>query len=87
MSLAGRVLGRKIIKGPDEFISAEIARIYYGINVSFISCSCVYCGHLNKGIAAPANGPCVPYYHQKNDKGAYAVPVLCDRCGKTFFVV
>jgi len=86
-SLAGRVLGRKIAKGSDESITSEIARIYYGINVSFISCSCVYCSHTNKGIAAPVNGPRVPYYHQENDKGAYAVPVLCDRCGKTFFVV
>lgn len=86
-SLAGRVLGYKITKGSDEFIFSEIARIYYGINVSFIPCSCVYCGHTNKGIAAPANGPRVPYYHQENDKGAYAVPVLCDKCGKDFFIV
>lgn len=86
-SLAGRVLGYKITKGSDEFIFSEIARIYYGINVSFIPCSCVYCGHTNKGIAAPANGPRVPYYHQKDDKGAYAVPVLCDKCGKDFFIV
>lgn len=86
-SLAGRVLGHKITKGSDESITSEIAKIYYGINVSFIPCSCVYCGHTNKGIAAPANGPRVPYYHQKDDKGAYAVPVLCDKCGKDFFIV
>ena len=86
-SLAGRVLGRRIAKGSDDMIHAQIAQIMYGITVSFIPCGCVYCGHLNRGIPAPPNGPMVPYYHQRDDKGAYAVPVLCDQCGKEFFVV
>ena len=86
-SIAGRVLGYKITKGSDDMISADIARTFYGINVSFISCVCSYCSHLNRGIASPPNGPMVPYYSQKNDKGAYAVPVLCDKCSKKFFVV
>ena len=86
-NLAGRVLGRKIAKGSNEMISAEISRVMYGINVSFIPCPCVYCGNFNRGIPAPPSGPMVPYYTQKDDKGAYAVPVLCDGCGKEFFVV
>jgi len=86
-SLAGRVLGRKVTKGYDGMIHAQIAQMKYGLSASFIPCSCVHCGHLNKGIAAPPNGPMVPYYHQSDDKGAYAVPVLCDKCGKEFFVV
>ena len=86
-SLAGRVLGRKIAKGSDDIIPAQIAQMMYGITVSFVPCMCVYCGHLNRGIAAPPNGPMIPYYCQEDDKGAYAVPVLCDKCGKEFFVV
>jgi tetratricopeptide (TPR) repeat protein len=86
-SLAGRVLGRKIAKGSDDMVHAEIARMMYGISASFLPCSCVHCGHLNRGIAAPPSGPMVAYYHQPDDKGAYAVPVLCDKCGKEFFVV
>jgi len=86
-NLAGRVLGRKIAKGSDEMIFAEIARLMYGINVSFIPSPCAYCGHFNRGIPAPPSGPMVPYYTQKDDKGAYAVTVLCEKCGKEFFVV
>ncbi len=86
-SLAGRVLGRKVSKGSDDMIHAQIAQMMYGISASFIPCSCVHCGHPNRGIATPPGGPMVPYYHQSDDKGAYAVPVLCDKCGKEFFVV
>lgn len=86
-SLAGRVLGRKIAKGSDGMTPPQIAQMLYGIVVSFIPSTCVYCGCLNRGIAAPPRSPWVPYYHQENDKGAYAVPVLCDKCGKEFFVV
>lgn len=86
-SLAGRVLGRKIAKGSDDMIHAEIGQMMYGISASFIPCSCVHCGHLNRGIAAPPGAPWVPYYHQTDDKGAYAIPVLCDHCGREFFVV
>ena len=86
-SLAGRVLGRKLAKGSDDMIHAENALIMYGFSASFIPCPCVHCGYFNRGIAAPPGGPMVPYYHQSDDKGAYAVPVLCDKCGKEFFVV
>jgi tetratricopeptide (TPR) repeat protein len=86
-SLAGRVLGRKVAKGSDDMIQAQIAQIVYGISASFIPCTCVHCGHLNRGIAAPPSGPMVPYYSQSDTKGAYAIPVLCDKCGKEFFVV
>ena len=86
-SLAGRALGRKMAKGSSDMIHAQIVQMMYGISASFIPCPCVHCGHPNHGIAAPPSGPMVPYYHQKDDKGAYAVPVLCDKCGKEFFVV
>ncbi len=85
--LAGRVLGRKLAKGLDHMIDSQISRMMYGLNVAFIPCACVFCGRLNKGIPAPPRGPMIPYYHQDNDKGAYAVSVLCDSCGKKFFVV
>ena len=58
----------------------------FGIPVSFIPCFCIHCGHLNRGIAAPPNAPVVGYYHQTDDKGVHTVPVLCDKCGKEFFV-
>ncbi|MEW6241251.1 MAG: hypothetical protein AB1564_10635 [Chloroflexota bacterium] len=85
-SLAGRVLGRRAARGSDETLPAQIAQMLYGITASFIPCPCVYCGHLNRGIAAPPRGPMAPYYHQEDDHGAYAIPVLCDKCGKEFFV-
>jgi tetratricopeptide (TPR) repeat protein len=86
-SLAGRVLGRKLAKGDDGMIHAEIGQMMYGISASFIPCPCFHCGANNKGIPAPPSGPWVPYYHQGDAEGAYAVPVLCDQCGKEFFVV
>jgi len=86
-SLAGRVLGRNAAKGSDEMIHAEISRMLYGLDLSFLPCPCVHCGRINRGIPAPPRAPWVPYYHQDNDRGAYAVPVLCDSCGKDFYVV
>lgn len=86
-SLAGRVLGRNAAKGSDDMIHAEIARMLYGLDLSFLPCPCVHCGKPNLGIPAPPKAPWVAYYHQDNDRGAYAVPVLCDGCGKEFFVV
>lgn len=86
-SLAGRVLGRKLAKGSHDVMPSQVTRMMYGISASFIPCPCVHCGHMNTGIPAPPNGPMVPYYHQADDKGAYAVPVICDKCGTEFFVV
>jgi tetratricopeptide (TPR) repeat protein len=88
-SLAGRVLSRKLMSARDSngYVRAPIVQQILGFSASFIPCACIYCGYLNAGIAAPPNGPVVPYYHQMDDKGAYAVPVLCDKCGKEFFVV
>lgn len=85
--LAGRVLGRTIAKGAIEMFPAEIARMKYGLDFSVIPCSCVHCGAMNLGIAAPPGARMVPYYHQEDDKGAYAIPVLCDKCSAEFFVV
>lgn len=85
--LAGRVLGRRIAKGLAEPISSDVPKMMYGLDISVIPCSCAYCGAMNIGIAAPPRGPAVPYYHQKDDKGAHAIPTRCDKCSKAFFVV
>jgi hypothetical protein len=86
-SLAGRVLGRYLAEGRQGMIDPDIAKMTFGLKVSFLPCGCDHCGKLNKGIPAPPNGGMVPYYSQKDNKGAYAVPVLCDKCGMEFFVV
>jgi hypothetical protein len=86
-SLAGRVLGRRAAKGSSDMVPPQVARLLFGISISFVPCLCVHCGHTNIGIPAPQNGPMVPYYHQQDNRGAYAVPVLCDKCGKEYFVV
>lgn len=85
-SLAARVLGRNITKGTDGVFHAKHTQMLYGIPIDFIPCSCVYCSNLNKGIPA-TGGAWAPYYAQKEGKGASATPVLCDQCGKEFFVV
>jgi len=85
--LAGRVLGRKAAKGPFDMIPVQVAQMLYGVSASFLPCPCAHCGHQNGGIAAPPNGPMVGYYGQRDAIGAYAVSVLCDKCGKDFFVV
>lgn len=86
-ALAARVLGRKLATLSDDAIPAEIAQLKYGLPMAFILCSCAHCGYFNKGIPAPPRGPVVPYYSQKKSGGAHSVPVLCDECGKEFFVV
>jgi len=86
-SLAGRVLGRKATRGLDDMIPAEIAQMLYGVSASFVTCACAHCGHPNKGIAAPPSGPMIPYYSESTQSGTYPIPVLCDKCGKEFFVV
>lgn len=87
-SLAGRVLGRRIVSGLDNMVRAETVQTLYGLDgVAFIPCSCAYCSYLNKGIATPRHGPSVPYYAQTDDEGTHAIPVLCDKCGREFFVV
>lgn len=85
-SLAGRVLGRKVAGASSEIVSAQSTQRWYGLAASFITSTCVHCGALNRGIPAPPSAPWVPYYHRANGDGAYVVPVLCDQCGKEFFV-
>ena len=85
-SLAGRVLGRQF-RSDIIMTNAETTQRMYGISASFIHCPCVHCNHRNRGIAAPPNSSTECFYTQRDDKGAYAVPVLCDRCSKKFFVV
>jgi len=85
--LAGRVLGRKLARGGAELIAPRSAELIYGLNCSVLPCSCVHCGFMNLGIAAPARGIEVPYYHQDNDKAAYSISVICDKCSRKFFVI
>ena len=86
-SLAGRVLGRGIVKRRDMEVEASEGMAYYGIPISFLSCPCVHCGHLNTGISGPPKALQTPYYHQSDPEGTYSVPVLCEKCGREFFVV
>jgi HEAT repeat protein len=85
--LAGRVLGTKMTGDlGTDMIEARLCQIMYGLDVAFVSCVCGACGAVNKGIPVPPRGPMIPYYGQEGDNGAYAVPVLCDRCGVVFHV-
>jgi len=76
-----------ITKNQHDIVPKEVVQPLFGIAVSYIACSCIYCGYLNRSIAAPQNSPIAGYYHQKNATGTFVVPVLCDKCGKNFFVV
>ena len=85
--LAGRVLGRKIDGGKEDMIHAQTAMIMFGVQVAFTPCVCGCCGKLNVGIPVPKNGLYIGFYGQTDNKrGAYALPVLCDYCGKEFFI-
>lgn len=84
--LAGRVLGRKIDGGKKDIIHAQTA-LMFGIKVAFTPCVCGHCGKLNVGIPVPEKGLYIGFYGQTDNKrGAYALPVLCDYCGKEFFI-
>lgn len=84
--LAGRVIGRKADMGKGVIVHAKIG-LAYGIQAAFTPCGCGHCGKLNSGIPVPEGGLYIPFHAQKNDKGAtYALPVLCDYCGKEFFI-
>ena len=85
--LAGRVLGSKMEADlKTDMIPAQMCQIMYGLDAAFISCVCGVCGAMNKGIPVPPRGPMVPYYGQSDDQGAYAIPVVCDKCGDVFYV-
>jgi hypothetical protein len=85
--LSGRVLGRKIDGGKGDMIHAQTAMIMFGVQVAFIPCVCGHCGKLNVGIPVPEKGLYIGFYGQTDNKrGAYALPVLCDYCGKEFFI-
>jgi tetratricopeptide (TPR) repeat protein len=85
--VAVRVLGRKMAKGMVMRIAARNVQLIYGLNISFIPCQCFHCHVMNFGIPAPPRGGDVPYYHQADENGVYAVPVVCDECSKEFYVV
>ena len=85
--LAGRVLGRKIDAGKQDMVHAQTSSIVFGINVAFTPCVCGHCGKLNVGIPVPEGGLYTPFYGQENDQNcAYSLPVICDHCGKEFFI-
>jgi hypothetical protein len=61
--------------------------MFFGIPVAFAPCVCGHCGEVNDGIPVPEKGLYIGYYGQKDtERGAYTLPVLCDFCGKTFFI-
>ena len=70
----------------NDMIDARVCQIMYGLDMAFVSCVCGSCGAMNKGIPVPPRGPMVPYYGQKDEHGAYAIPVHCDKCGVVFYV-
>ena len=85
--LAGRVLGRKIDAGSQKMIHAQTSMIMFGIQVAFTPCVCGHCDKLNVGIPVPEKGLYIGFYGQEDDKkGVYPLPVLCDYCGKEFFI-
>ena len=85
--LAGRVLGRKMDGGKEDMIPSQVAMMLYGVPIAFTPCVCGHCSKLNIGIPVPEKGLCIGFYGQKDDKqAAYALPVLCDYCGKKFFI-
>lgn len=44
-------------------------------------------GAQNIGIPVPERGLYIPFYGQSdNTRGVYTLPVLCDYCGKEFFI-
>jgi uncharacterized protein YegL len=88
--LAGRVLGRKsskMISQEHPMIHADNTRMFFGIPVAFAPCVCGHCGEVNDGIPVPEKGLYIGYYGQADkERGAYTLPVLCDFCGKTFYI-
>lgn len=85
--LAGRVLGRKIDAGKQDMVHAQTSSIMFGINVAFTPCVCGHCGKLNVGIPVPEGGLYSPFYGQQDDQNCvYSLPVICDNCGKEFFI-
>ncbi len=85
--LAGRVLGRKLDGGRQDMIPEQVTMLLFRVKIAFTPCVCGRCGELNVGIPVPEKGLYIGFYGQTDDKhGAYALPVLCDYCGKEFFI-
>ena len=82
-----RQIGRLMHMAPTDSIPFEISLLKFGVTCAFANCTCAFCGWLNTGIPVPAGGLVLPYYAQKDDRGAYAVPAICDHCNKEFYVV
>ncbi len=86
--LAGRVLGRMIDAGEQKIVYGRTSVDWFGLNITFTPCVCAHCDNLNVGIPIPEGGLKIPFYSQKDDQNcAYSLPVICDHCGKEFFVV
>lgn len=68
----------------DKAASWILAR-YQG-NVKFIGCVCARCGVMNESIMVPPMGRHIPYYGQKDNHGAFAIPVNCETCNEIYFV-
>jgi len=85
--LAGRVLGRRIDAGKQEMVHSATSYNFFGIKVAFTPCVCGFCNYPNVGIPVPEGGLNEAFYSQQDDKNCvYSLPVLCDHCGKQFFI-
>jgi hypothetical protein len=82
-----RQLGRMMHMGLTDTVPLEVSLLRFGVASAFVCSTCAFCGWPNTGIPVPPTGAMLPYYSQKNDLGAYAVPAICDRCGSEFFLV
>lgn len=83
--LAGRVLGRKLSRGKSEMISEDISYMVFGIRIAFTAYACPHCDKVNPGIPVPSRY--LSFFGQEDDKNCdYALPILCDFCGKGFYL-
>ena len=82
-----RQLGRMMFMAPGEEIPVEVALIKWGVASAFTCGGCAFCGYINTGIPIPPKGQFTPWYAQKEDRGAYTVPAICDHCNREFYLV
>lgn len=82
-----RQLGRMMYLSPEDCVPLEVSLVKYSVTRAFTGATCAFCGWPNTGIPIPPKGLYLPFYSQKDDKGAYAVPAICDRCGNEFYLV
>ncbi len=82
-----RQLGRMMYLGPEDCVPLEVSLVKYSVTRAFTGSVCAFCGWPNAGIPIPPKGLYLPFYSQKEDKGKFAVPAICDRCNQEFYLV